>query len=146
MIMRNGKMIAVAKTGKATEQKYAELLTTALPKPIETEAENERALEIVNRLMSKGEKKLTAEERWLLRMLVRLIEDFEEKAYPIDEATPRAVLKTLMEDRGLKQIDLAPLFGGRSRVSDALAGKREISKAQAKALAAFFKVPADLFI
>jgi HTH-type transcriptional regulator/antitoxin HigA len=51
-----------------------------------------------------------------------------------------------MEDRGLKQIDLAPLFGGRSRVSDALAGKREISKAQAKALAAFFKVPADLFI
>src|SRR5215468_6270138 len=146
MIMRNGKMIAVAKTGKATEQKYAELLTTALPKPIETEAENERALEIVNRLMSKGERKLTAEERWLLRMLVRLIEDFEEKAYPIDEAPPRAVLKTLMEDRGLKQVDLAPLFGGRSRVSDALAGKREISKAQAKALAAFFKVPADLFI
>jgi HTH-type transcriptional regulator/antitoxin HigA len=146
MTMRNGKMIAVAKIGKATERRYAELLTTALPKPIETEAENERALEIVNRLMSKGEKKLTAEERWLLRMLVRLIEDFEEKAYPIDEASPRAVLKTLMEDRGLKQIDLAPLFGGRSRVSDALAGKREISKAQAKALATFFKVPADLFI
>jgi HTH-type transcriptional regulator/antitoxin HigA len=144
--MRNGKMIAVAKIGKAAEQKYAELLATALPKPIETEAENERALEIVNRLMSKGEKKLTAEERWLLRMLVRLIEDFEEKAYPIDEAPPPAVLKTLMEDRGLKQIDLAPLFGGRSRVSNALAGKREISKAQAKALAAFFKVPADLFI
>jgi hypothetical protein len=37
-----------------------------LPKPIETEAENERALEIVNRLMSKGEKRLTSEERWLL--------------------------------------------------------------------------------
>jgi HTH-type transcriptional regulator / antitoxin HigA len=51
-----------------------------------------------------------------------------------------------MEDRDLKQIDLAPLFDGRSRVSDALAGKREISKAQAKALAAFFKVSADLFI
>jgi HTH-type transcriptional regulator / antitoxin HigA len=139
-------MTPITKTRKITAQRYAELLTTALPKPIETEAENERALEIVNRLMSKGEKKLTAEERWLLGMLVRLIEDFEEKAYPIDEASPRAVLKTLMEDRSLKQIDLAPLFGGRSRVSDALAGKREISKAQAKALAAFFKAPADLFI
>lgn len=139
-------MTAIAKTGKATARKYAELLATALPKPIESEAENERALEIVNRLMSKGEKKLTPEERWLLRMLVRLIEDFEEKAYPIDEAPPRSVLKTLMEDRGLKQIDLAPLLGGRSRVSDVLAGKREISKAQAKALAEFFKVPADLFI
>jgi HTH-type transcriptional regulator / antitoxin HigA len=82
-------MIAIAKTGKVRARNYAELLTTALPKPIETEAENERALEIVNRLMSKGEKKLTAEERWLLRMLVRLIEEFEEKAYPIDEAPPR---------------------------------------------------------
>jgi antitoxin component HigA of HigAB toxin-antitoxin module len=41
---------------------------------------------------------------------------------------------------------LAPLFGGRSRISDVLSGKREISKAQAKALSAFFKVPADLFI
>ncbi len=139
-------MTAIAKTGKTTAQRYADLLATVLPKPIETEAENERALEIVNHLMSKGEKKLTAEERWLLRMLAPLIEDFEEKAYPIDEAPPRAVLKTLMEDRGLKQIDLAPLFGGRSRVSDVLAGKREISKAQAKALSAFFKVPADLFI
>jgi HTH-type transcriptional regulator / antitoxin HigA len=139
-------MTAIAKTGKARAQKYAELLATALPKPIETDAENERALEIVNHLMSKGEKKLTSEERWLLRMLVRLIEDFEEKAYPVDEAPPRAVLKVLMEDRGLKQIDLAPLFGGRSRVSDVLAGKREISKAQAKALSVFFKVPADLFI
>src|SRR6185503_8082964 len=97
-------MTAIAKTGRASAQKYAQLLATALPKPIETEAENERALEIVNYLMSKGEKKLTAEERWLLRMLVRLVEDFEEKAYAIDEAPPRAVLKMLMEDRGLKQI------------------------------------------
>ncbi|MGE0884942.1 MAG: type II toxin-antitoxin system HigA family antitoxin [Blastocatellales bacterium] len=139
-------MIAVAKTRKSTAQRYAELLSKVLPKPIETEAENERALEIVNELMTRGEKNLTDEERWLMRMLVRLIEDFEEKAYPIDEAPPRAVLKTLMEDRGLKQIDLAPLFGGRSRVSDVLAGKRDISKAQAKSLAEFFKVPADLFI
>src|SRR5881296_1915400 len=107
-------MTAIAKTRKGAAQKYAKLLAAALPKPIETEAENERALEIVNHLMSKGERNLTLEERWLLRMLVRLIEDFEEKAYPIDEAPPRAVLRMLMEDRGLKQIDLARLCGGRS--------------------------------
>ena len=139
-------MTAIAKIRRATAEEYAELLAATLPKPIETEAENDRALEIVNRLMSKGQKKLTTGERWLMRILTRLIEDFEEKAYPIDEASPRAVLKILMEDRGLKQTDLAPLFGGRSRISDVLAGKRQISKAQAKALSAFFKVPADLFI
>ena len=64
-------MTAIAKTRKGTAQRYAELLAAVLPKPIETEAENERALEIVNHLMSKGEKKLTPEGRWLLRMLVR---------------------------------------------------------------------------
>ncbi len=53
------------------------------PRTIETEEDNEHALSVVNRLMSKGEKKLTAEERWLFRLLVRLIEDFEEKAYPM---------------------------------------------------------------
>ena len=64
-------MTAIAKTRKGTAQRYAELLAAALPKPIETEAENERALEIVNHLMSKGQKKLAPEKRWLLRMLVR---------------------------------------------------------------------------
>ena len=139
-------MTAIAKTRKLTTQRYAALLAAVLPKPIETEAENERALAVVNQLMTKGEKKLTAEERWLLRLLVRLIEDFEEKAYPIHEAEPLAVLKTLMADHELKQSDLATLFGGRSRISDVLAGKREISKAQAKALAERFSVPADVFI
>lgn len=139
-------MTAMAKSKKITTQRYAELLAAVLPKPIETEAGNERALAVVNQLMSKGEKRLTAEERWLLRLLVGLIEAFEDKAYPVDEAPPRAVLKLLMEEHELKQADLAPLFGGRSRVSDVLAGKREISKAQAKALAERFKVTADLFI
>src|SRR5438093_483142 len=77
-------MTAIAKTRKGTAQRYAELLAAALPKPIETEAENERALEIVNHLMSKGQKKLAPEKRWLLRMLVREepgrgVEDGERK-------------------------------------------------------------------
>ncbi|MBA2335034.1 MAG: hypothetical protein H0V90_08865 [Blastocatellia bacterium] len=41
---------------------YAQLLTETLPAIIETEAENERALQIVNRLMDKGEDNLSPEE------------------------------------------------------------------------------------
>lgn len=81
------------------------------PKPIETEAENERALEIVNQLMTKGKKKLTREEHILLRMLVLLIEEFEKKAYPIPPAEPPEVLKTSLETRGLQQVDLLPILG-----------------------------------
>ncbi len=139
-------MTAIAKSRKINAHKYAELLALALPKSIETETENERALEIVNRLMTKGEKKLSAEEHLLLRMLVLLIEEFEKKAYPIEPAEPNEVLKTLMENRGLKQADLMPIFGARSNVSAILAGKRSIGKTQAKALAEFFKVSTELFI
>ncbi|GAC1403196.1 MAG: hypothetical protein NVSMB56_18160 [Pyrinomonadaceae bacterium] len=38
------------------------------------------------------------------------------------------------------------LFGSKGRASEAINGKRAISKAQAKALAEFFHVSADLFI
>ncbi len=41
-------------------RQYAELLAHTLPKTIETEAENERALAIGNQLMTKGEKETNA--------------------------------------------------------------------------------------
>ncbi|MGH8245315.1 MAG: helix-turn-helix domain-containing protein [Gammaproteobacteria bacterium] len=51
-----------------------------------------------------------------------------------------------MEKRGLKQVDLVPIFNSRGYVSDVINGQRAISKAHAKRLADFFKVPADVFI
>ena len=44
------------------------------------------------------------------------------------------VVRYLMEENGLTQVDLAPLFGGQSRVSDFLAGKRSLSKGRLKAV------------
>ena len=51
-----------------------------------------------------------------------------------------------MEVRLLRQRDLIPVFGASSVVSDVLNGKRSISKAHARKLAEFFKVPVSLFI
>lgn len=87
-------------------RRYGQLLLKALPRPIQTEAENERALAVVNELMSKGEENLTPEETALLELLVQLIERFEEQTYPIPEAPGCSVLRTLMENRGIKQADL----------------------------------------
>ncbi len=129
-------------------KKYGMLLAETLPGIIETEEENERALEFVNRLMSKSEGNLSPEENSLLRLLVRLIEDFEEKAYPEvgSSSTPRDVLAFLMEQQELKQKDLVDIFSSSGTISQVLNGGREISKAQAKALGARFKVSAELFI
>ena len=56
------------------------------------------------------------------------------------------MVKFLMEQRGLRQTDLAPVLGSRAQVSDLVSGKRGISKDQAKRLAKFFRVSAELFI
>jgi HTH-type transcriptional regulator/antitoxin HigA len=52
----------------------------------------------------------------------------------------------LLEHRGLKSSDLWPVVGSKGRVSEILSGKRPISKEQAKKLAQFFRVRADLFL
>jgi HTH-type transcriptional regulator/antitoxin HigA len=138
--------MTVTKRRKFNSLRYGELLLEVLPHPIQTEAENERALEVVNQLMSKGEEKLMPEETALLELLVQLIERFEQQAYPIPDAPGHRVLQTLMENRGVKQADLLPIFGSRGIASEVFNGKRTISKAQAKKLGEFFGISPAVFI
>ena len=126
-------------------QKYGKLLARVRPTVIRTEAENNRMLALVERLMEKGEN-LTPEEGELLRLLGKLIADFEEEFYHLEDAAPNEVLRELMDARGLKQGDVGKLLGSKGRVSEVINGKRAISKAQAKALAEFFHVSVELFI
>jgi HTH-type transcriptional regulator/antitoxin HigA len=86
------------------------------------------------------------EEKELTELLALLIDQFEERRYPIRKATPVQVLNHLMEARGLMQKDLWEIFGSKGITSEVVRGKRSISKTQAKKLASFFKVSADLFI
>lgn len=132
-------------TEKVNPTKYGKLLSETLPTVIKTEAENDRAILIVENLLAKGDK-LSFEENALLELLGKLIADFEEKFYQPRDASPQEVLLELMNARGLKQKDLAEVFGSKSRVSEVLSGKREITKTQAKAIANFFNVSAELFI
>lgn len=127
-------------------EKYGSLLMDASPGAIETEEENERALTIIDRLMSKDEDALSPEEDRLLRMLVVLVEDFEEKTYPMGPSNPAVAVRELMHEHGLKQTDMLDIFGSQGTVSQVLNGKREISKAQARKLSERFRLPIDVFI
>lgn len=138
-------MTAVANRA-LNSKKYAQLLARALPKAIETEKENERALEIVNELMSKGEGNLTVEEDTLLNLLVNLIEKFEAEHYHLNASKPRGILLELMEARDVQPRDLWEIFGSKGTTSEVLSGKRGISKAHARALADYFDVSTELFI
>lgn len=82
----------------------------------------------------------------LLDVVTTLVHDYEDSSVRVPDAKPAAVLRFLMEQHGLRQADLAELFGTQSNVSEALNGKREINARQAKALAKRFGVSPAVFI
>jgi len=128
------------------EKKYRKALARVLPLVIENDAEHGRLLAETEKLMDKGASRSREEDR-LLKLLAPLIQEFEDRRYPVgDSSTPLSVLKTLMEQRGLAHKDVWRLFGSKGIASEVINGKREISKKHAKALAEFIRVPADLFL
>jgi HTH-type transcriptional regulator / antitoxin HigA len=126
-------------------QKYGMLLAETIPQAIRNNEDLDRAESIVTSLLNKGEN-ISPEEEKLLDIVSDLIEVYEDEHYPIPEPKRHDTLRFLMEDRGLKQKDLLPIFGSSGIASEVVRGKRSISKAQAKKLAAFFNVSVEIFI
>ena len=125
--------------------KYSELLSQYQPKLIRTEAENERALEIVEELMHRPDR--SPEENELYDLLIVLIEKFEQEFYqPDSDSNPHSMLQFLIEQQGLSSRDLVPTLGSEPVVAEILVGDREFSIAQIKALGTLFKVDPSVFI
>jgi HTH-type transcriptional regulator/antitoxin HigA len=64
----------------------------------------------------------------------------------MEKLPPRVALIEMMKMNHLKQADIVHIFGSRGVTSEVINGKRGISKANAKKLAAFFNTSADLFL
>jgi HTH-type transcriptional regulator / antitoxin HigA len=119
------------------------------PKVIETEAEYQRFLAVAERLIFKRQDR-TAEETTLLKLLVKLIKDYEEELFDLEnwsKTSPHELLQFLMEAKGIKQADLIGVLSDSSGlVSSIVNGKRAIGKAQAKKLGDFFNIESGVFI
>lgn len=115
------------------------------PRVIKNDKELKRASEMARQLLHR-QKSRTPEENALLDLLLKLIDDYQEKTSIIPKLEPREALEYLIEVNNLRQVDLVEVFGSRSRVSEAVTGKRPISKDQAKRLGKFFRVSPALFI
>ena len=110
-----------------------------------TEADNERALAIVEELMHRSNR--TPEESELYELLIVLIEKFEQEFYqPGFDSNPHDMLQFLIENQRLTATDLAPVLGSEAVMSEILAGDREMSIAQIKALSALLKVDPSVLI
>jgi HTH-type transcriptional regulator / antitoxin HigA len=129
------------------QNQYVDLLARYQPKVITTEVEYKQALAVAEHFVFKKER--TLEELALYELVVMLIENYETKHYSMQEwenHSPHEMLQYLLETSGRKQADLIGLIGSSGVVSEVVAGKRSISKTQAKKLGEIFKVSPSLFI
>jgi HTH-type transcriptional regulator/antitoxin HigA len=123
------------------------VIDLAAPHVLRTEEEFAAAVAEIDRLVDLDPQESTTEfDR--LELLSLLVEDYEARYHPIDtsDLTPQDVVDFMLEQRGMSRADLAPLMGGRSRVSDFFNGRRALSKGQIEALREHLGIPADLLI
>ena len=128
-------------------EKHFDLIRTFPLRPIRNEADLRRATKVIDALVDRGEDDLVADEAAYLSVLSDLVEKYEDEHFPIQESTPAQMLAFLIEQRGIKQKDLAaateiPV----STISELLSEKRDFTANHISRLSAFFKVSADLFV
>ena len=119
----------------SSQQTYTDLLIQYQPKPIKTESEYQKALTIVEAMMS-GE--LTEAETAFFELLVLLIETYEEQHYPMGKSTSGATLESLRHEFDVDTATLVKVIGSPEMVREVVNGQQQISKSQADALAMFF--------
>lgn len=114
-------------------------------KVIKTEKDYEEALKLVEVLINRDPDP-DSEEGEQLSLLSALIEDYEAKVFPETLPNPVDAIKFRMEQVGLKPTDLIPYIGSRSRVSEILSGKRQLTLEMVRALEAGLGIPAKVLI
>lgn len=79
-------------------------------------------------------------------ILSLLIENYENKYYPIDAPDPVEAIKIRMEEMNLKQKDLVGILGGKSAVSEVLNKKKKLTLDMIRALEIKLHISASLLI
>lgn len=79
-------------------------------------------------------------------VLALLVDEYEKQHYPIEAPDPIEAIKIRMEEMQLKQADLIPEIGGKSRVSEILNKKRKLTVEMIRNLAVRLNLSAGLLV
>jgi HTH-type transcriptional regulator / antitoxin HigA len=114
-------------------------------KPIKNKTQYKEALDKAYELMQM-ELKPGSTESDELEVLSILIENYEEKNYPVPPPNPVEAIKFRMEQLGISKSELAEYLGYKSRVSEVLSGKRKLTLAMIRRLHEKLKIPVESLI
>ncbi len=113
------------------------------PKVIKTESDCAAVLARIQELMDAKRNTPQGDELELLSLLVH---EYEEKRFPMDKPDPIEAIRFRMEQQGLKPTDLVPFLGSRSKVSEVLSGRRNLSLKMIRALVRSLGIPAEVLL
>src|SRR5882757_3121885 len=112
-------------------------------KPIKTKKDYQQALARLEVIFDAKKESPEGEE---LEILGILIDQYENKHFPIDLPDPLEAIKFRMEQLGYTQTDLAKIVGLKSRASEILSKKRKLSLDMIRQLRAKLNIPTDVLI
>ena len=112
-------------------------------KPIRTDVDHDEAVARMEQLWDAAPGSAAAAD---LDALATLVDAWEARQITIPPARPVDVLRYAVSEMGRTQAELAEILGSRSRASEVLNGKREMTVDMIRKIAAAWRIPSDLLV
>jgi HTH-type transcriptional regulator/antitoxin HigA len=128
-----------------TGDRYLDLVRQFPLRPLRSAADLDAAATVIDRLIDQP--RLSAPERDYLDVLSDLVEAYETEAVPLRPVGDADLLRFLIAHKGVTQAGAAAGAGiAESTISEVLAGKRKLNRAQIAKLARYFHVEPGAFL
>lgn len=128
----------------SAKQQYRDWLLSYVPRPIRSEPEYRRAIACLERIMSPHP---TEAESQIIELLSTLVESYESQAHPTPSGSPGKTLRHLLDARSVRSAEVARATGiPAATLSNVLAERRSLSKANSVKLGSYFGVSPALFL
>jgi len=112
-------------------------------RPVNSEQAYDEAIERIESLWGAESGTPEGDE---LDVLLTLVGVYEQENHAVPPPTPIEAISFVMEQRDMKQVDLVPYIGSRSKVSEVLRGKRTLSLSMIRSLHTHLSIPAEILI
>lgn len=112
-------------------------------KPIKTENDYNKFLKRLEVIFDAAPNSKDGDEAEILALL---IDEYENKFFPIDAPDPIEAIKIRMEEMNMKQKDLVGVIGGKSRVSEILNKKKRLTVDMIRELESVLNISASVLV
>ena len=117
-------------------------------KILKTEQEYNKACERIYSLMNSSDNAIEPDspEGEEIELLSLLVEKYEREHHQLEAPDPIEAIKFRMEQMNLRQVDIAPLFGGKTRVSEVLHRRRPLTLKMITLLNRYLGIPLESLV